>query len=184
MTKTEIERAAPRVPDRLKIAYQLPQAYGVKVEILIKDALDPDCDERLWVPQGEGVAFRPLVMSASHGYFVNILRVRKAGVLSRHRHAGPVVATTLRGKWRYLEHDWIAEEGDLAFEPPGEVHTLVVPDDVAEMMTLFHVTGGYIYVDPFGEALAYEDVFTKIAAMRRHFDAVGLGAAYADRFIV
>lgn len=42
----------------------------------------------------------------SLGYSVNILRVRKSGILSRHRHAGPVHAAILRGRWHYLEHDW------------------------------------------------------------------------------
>jgi 2,4'-dihydroxyacetophenone dioxygenase len=37
--------------------------------------------------------------------------------------------------------------------PGRAVPTLVVPDDVKEMATLFHVTGGYTYVDPYGEAL-------------------------------
>lgn len=62
-----------------------------------------------------------------------------------------------------------------AFEPPGETHTLVVPDDAPEMITLFHVTGGYVYVDPQGEALGYEDFFTKLDATRRHYDAISLG---------
>ena len=65
-------------------------------------------------------------------------------------------------RWHYLEHDWIATEGSYAFEPPGETHTLVIPEDVPEMITLFHVTGGYVYVDPQGVALGYEDVFTKL----------------------
>jgi hypothetical protein len=55
---------------------------------------------------------------------------------------GPVHAFTLRGTWRFLEHDRMASVGDYAFEPPGEAHTLVVPDDVQEMAMLFHVTGG------------------------------------------
>jgi hypothetical protein len=78
-------------------------------------------------------------------------------------------------RWRYLEHDWIATPGDYAFERPGETHTLVVPDDVKEMATLFDVTGGYTYVDPYGEALGYEDVFTKLEHATRHYEAVGLG---------
>ena len=44
----------------------------------------------------------------------------------------------------------------------GETHTLVVPEDVQEMVTLFHIDGGYTYVDPYGAALGYEDVFTKL----------------------
>jgi hypothetical protein len=30
------------------------------------------------------------------------------------------------------------------------------------MATLFHVTGGYTYIDPHGVALGYEGVFTKL----------------------
>ena len=63
--------------------------------------------------------FRPLVLAASQGSFVNILRVRRSGILSRHRHAGAVHAFTLRGRWHYLEYDWWAEQGSYAFEPPG-----------------------------------------------------------------
>jgi hypothetical protein len=161
--------------DASKIAYRQPQPFGMMPDIFLGDGLDLDADERLWIPQAEGVTFRPLVLSVSQGYYVNLLRVRKAGVLSRHRHSGPVHAFTLRGRWRYLEHDWEATPMSYAFEPPGETHTLVVPDDVGEMITLFHVTGGYVYVDPDGVALGYEDVFTKLAAARRHYEQNGLG---------
>ncbi len=140
-------------------------------------------DERDWVPQSDCVSFRPLILGVSQGLYVNLLRVRKAGILSRHRHSGPVHAFTLRGRWHYLEHHWVAAPGDYAFEPPGETHTLVVPEDVEEMVTLFHVTGGYTYVDPQGAALGYEDVFTKLGNARRHYEAIGLGADYADRFV-
>ena len=53
----------------------------------------------------------------------------------------------------------------------------------AEMITLFHVSGAYVYVDPDGNAVGVEDVFTKLAAARAHYEAVGLGADYADRFV-
>jgi 2,4'-dihydroxyacetophenone dioxygenase len=144
-------------------------------------ALREDDQDR--VPQAEGIWFQPLVLNVTQGFYVNILRVRQAGVLSRHRHSGPVHAFTLRGSWRYLEHDWTAREGDYVFEPPGETHTLVVPDDVSEMITLFHVTGGYTYVDPFGDALGYEDVFTKLENAERHFKSLGLGDDYVKRFM-
>jgi 2,4'-dihydroxyacetophenone dioxygenase len=114
------------------------------------------------VPQALDVSFKPLLLNVTQGYFINILRVRASGVLSRHRHYGPVHAFTLRGTWRYLEHDWVASAGDYAFEPPGETHTLVVPDNVQETATLFHVTGGDAYIDPYGVVLGYEDVFTKL----------------------
>jgi 2,4'-dihydroxyacetophenone dioxygenase len=89
----------------------------------------------------------------------------------------------LKGKWRYLEHEWTASAGDYVFEPPGETHTLVVPDDEKEMATLFHVTGGYTYVDPCGNALGYEDVFTKLENAMRHYEEIGLGADFAFRCV-
>lgn len=178
------EASARRVLDESKIAYQLPQPAGMLPDIFVAGALDLDGgDPRAWVPQSAQVSFKPLILSVSQGYYVNILRVRQAGVLSRHRHSGPVHALTLRGKWRYLEHAWIASAGDYAFEPAGETHTLVVPDDVTEMATLFHVTGGYTYVDPHGAALGYEDVFTKLENASRHYETVGLGADYVKRFV-
>ncbi len=169
--------------DARAIPYQRPQPIGMVKDILIGDALKLDGDPDSWVPQAENVWFRPLVLNVSAGYYVNLLRVRKSGILSRHRHTGPVHAFTLRGEWYYLEHNWVARTGDYAFEPPGETHTLVVPDGIEEMVTLFHVTGGYTYVDPEGEALGYEDVFTKLEKTIEHFEQCGLGADAAQALV-
>lgn len=67
-----------------------------------------------------------------------------------------------------------------AHEPAGETHTLFVPEDVTEMITWFHVTGGYTSVDPQGIAVGYEDVFTKIEGARAHYDTIGLGEDYVN----
>jgi 2,4'-dihydroxyacetophenone dioxygenase len=172
-----------RLIDHSKVAYQLPQPTGMLADTLVASALDLNGDEREWVPQSQDVAFKPLMLNVSHGYFVNLIRVRASGVVSRHRHSGPVHSFTLRGKWHYLEHDWVASAGDYAFEPPGETHTLVVPDGVEEMVTLFHVTSGYTYVDPYGVALGYEDAFTKLEQASRHYKAVGLPEEYIRRVV-
>ena len=89
----------------------------------------------------------------------------------------------IRGKWLYLEHNWVAEEGGYVFEPPGETHTLVVPDDCQDMITLFTVHGSLMYVDPEGNATGYDDVFTRIEKYRAHFESVGLGADYVKNFM-
>jgi 2,4'-dihydroxyacetophenone dioxygenase len=169
--------------DESKIAYQRPQPFGMVPDAFVGSVLDLGGDERDWVPQSPTVSFEPLILSVSQGYYINILRVRSSGLLSRHRHTGPVHAITLPGKWHYLEHYWVATECDHAFEPAGETHTLVVPDDVREMATLFHLTGAYIYVDPFGVALGYEDVFTKLENAVRHYEAVGLGKDPVKRIV-
>ncbi|MFY9437799.1 MAG: 2,4'-dihydroxyacetophenone dioxygenase family protein, partial [Burkholderiaceae bacterium] len=117
------------------------------------------------------------------GYYVHLLRVNKAGLIQRHRHSGAVHAHTLKGRWHYLEHDWVAEEGGYVFEPPGETHTLVVPEGCNEMLTLFFVHGALIFVDPDGKATGYDDVFTRIEKYRAHFEAVGLGGDYVKQFM-
>jgi quercetin dioxygenase-like cupin family protein len=169
--------------DNRKIPYQLPQPTGMVADIFVTGALELDGNEEEWVPQAPDVAFKPVILNVTAGYYVNLLRVRASGVLSRHRHSGPVHALTLRGEWRYLEHDWMAKAGDYVFEPPGETHTLVVPDHVPEMVTLFHVSGGYVYVDPTGTALGYEDVFTKLDNALAHYERLGMRAEFMNRYV-
>lgn len=140
-------------------------------------------DERVWVPQAKDVWFRPLMLNTLQGQWCNLLRVRKSGVLSRHLHPNPVHGFVIKGKWHYLEHDWIAELGSYVFEPPGEIHTLVVPEDVEEMITFFNITGCMVYMDQDNKQIGYEDVFTKIDMCRKHYEEVGLGADYVDQFI-
>ena len=161
--------------------YQLPFPKDALEEIVVPNAI-PD-EERIWVPQAPNVWFRPLCLNRSQGYWMNLLKVKKSGVLSRHRHPQAVHGWVLKGRWYYLEHDWEATEGSYVYEPPGETHTLVVPEGVEEMITFFQVNGVMCYVDPYGEVLGYEDVFTKIDLCRTHYEKVGLGADYVDQFI-
>lgn len=138
--------------------------------------------EQRWVPQGDSVAFLPLCFGVTQGYYVNLLRVRKSGVLSCHRHLGAVHAHVIKGRWFYLEHDWVATENSFVMEAPGETHTLVVPDDVPEMVTWFHVTAGYVYFD--GDRITgYEDVFTKLQRAREHYEELRLEQAGLDRMV-
>jgi 2,4'-dihydroxyacetophenone dioxygenase len=113
----------------------------------------PD-DERVWVPQAPDVWFRSLMLNTLNGQWCNLLRVRRAGILSRHHHPAPVHGFVLKGCWRYLEHDWVANEGDYVFEPSGETHTLTVPADVEEMITFFNISGCMYFGRCPGRAIA------------------------------
>jgi len=171
---------APADQDEKK-PYQKPQPWGMPGDLVIDEVLTSD--EKLWVPLGEKLWSRPLHLNTSVGYYVHVLRARRSGVLQRHRHSGPVHAYVMQGKWYYPEHDWVAVQGSYVFEPPGETHTLTVPDDCEEMITLFTVYGSLMYVDPHGNATGYDDVFTRIERYRQHFEAVGLGADYVKTFM-
>ena len=102
------------------------------------------------MPQAPDVWFRPLLLNTVTGGWCNLLRVRQVGHAARHRHPMAVVGYVIKGRWKYLEHDWIAEEGSFVYEPPGEIHTLTVPDDCAEMITFFNISGAMIYLDAEG----------------------------------
>jgi len=155
-------------------------SHGLQHELAV--AAVPD-DERVWVPQAPDVWFRPLLLNTVNGGWCNLLRVRRSGVLSRHRHPMAVVGYVIKGRWKYLEHPWTAEAGSFVYEPPGEIHTLTVPDDCPEMITFFNIAGAMIYVDAEGRQTGYEDVWTKIDMCRAHYAAAGLGAAYVDQFV-
>lgn len=142
----------------------------------------PD-DERYWVPQAEGVDFRPLLLDTIGGRWCNLLRVRRAGIVSRHRHPGPVYGYVIRGRWHYDEHPWMAETGHFVFEPPGEVHTLRVPENTEEMITFFNISGAMIYLDADGQVTGYEDAYTKLEMCRRHYASNGLGADAVNPFV-
>lgn len=161
----------------------ITQLPGIQPEIAIQAIPD---DERAWVAQARDVWFRPLLLNTVTGSWCNLLRVRKSGILSRHIHPSWVTGYVIRGSWRYLEHDWIANEGSFVYEPPGEIHTLVVDDlsgGATEMITLFNIHGAMVYVDELGNTSGYEDVFTKIEMCRKHYIDVGLGRDYVDQFV-
>ena len=94
-----------------------------------------------------------------------------------------VVGYVIKGKWFYREHDWVATEGSFVYEPPGEVHTLEVPADCAEMITFFNIQGAMVYLNEAGEQTGYEDVWTKIEMCRAHYAGNGLGADHVDQFV-
>jgi quercetin dioxygenase-like cupin family protein len=136
-------------------------------------------DERRWVPIREGVWFRPLLFDVGSGGWSSVLRIAPGKQLACHYHTQPVYGITLEGSWRYLEHDWIANEGTFIFEPPGEMHTLVA-HEMSGMMTFFVTRGSLIYTDAAGRQSGYEDVFTRLALARTHWAAQGLDPAEID----
>ena len=181
VSRRSLMTARLATPNDDRMPYAKPQPWGMSPDMVISDVLTDD--PRLWAPVGEGIWSRPIHLNVTGGFYVHLLKVKRSGLLQRHRHSGQVHAYVIKGKWLYLEHDWVATEGSYVFEPPGETHTLVVPDDCQDMVTLFTVFGALMYVDPQGQATGYDDVFTRIDKYRAHFESVGLGEDYVKRFM-
>src|SRR5262249_54554845 len=119
------------------------------------DALYIPANDTPWFPYGPaGCEVRLIKADPTTGQWIVKLRGHRGDSGGIHRHYGAVIGFTLRGAWRYLEHEWISRTGDLVQETPGSVHTLVLQED-SEI--LFIVDGALEYLDPEGRTLAHED---------------------------
>lgn len=115
-----------------------------------------------WVPQGDRVWFKPLRFDLARGLWVNLLKVEGKGRVNRHRHVGgQVLGYCIQGSWHYLEREWVARPGTFVYEPPGDIHTLVV-DEGEDMQTLFLLEGVIQYLDDDDTVIAQDDVFSKM----------------------
>ena len=82
-------------------------------------------DERVWVPQAADVWFRPLLLNTVSGGWCNLLRVRRSGVLSRHRHPMVVVGYVIKGRAELTVEGQTVTlgPGDSWVVPRGAEHT-------------------------------------------------------------
>jgi len=143
-------------------------------------------DKRRWVPYAEGVWFQPCCFNVTSGGFSVLLKGLPGAKLGVHYHVGTVHGYTMRGHWRYLEHDWVAKPGTFIYEPAGEAHTLVITEDSPEpALILFIVEGGLIYLDKAapGAFAAYEDGFTVLELTRKYYRESGLDERELDLLV-
>lgn len=132
-------------------------------------------DDLPWVPQGERVWFKPLRFDLTSGRWVNLIRMTGDGKVNRHRHTGgQVLGYCIRGSWRYLEREWVARPGTFVYEPPGDIHTLVLEDGNEEMVTLFILEGVVQYLDDEDNILYQDDVFSKMERYLRYCREQGI----------
>lgn len=142
--------------------------------------------ERRWVPYAPGVWLQPCCFNLTSGGFSALLKAQPGAKLGVHYHVGTVRGYTIRGHWRYLEHDWIAKPGTFIYEPAGEAHTLVVTEDSPETAEIFFVVeGGLVYLDKpvDGSMAAYEDGFSFLALCRKHYRDADLDVRELDLLI-
>ncbi len=135
-----------------------------------------DSESIPWVPQGERVWFKPLRFDLANGRWVNLLKVTGGGKVNRHRHSGgQVLGYVVQGTWHYQERDWVARAGTFVYEPPGDIHTLIVDGaENEEMITLFLLEGVIQYLDDDDNLIYQDDVFTKMDRYLKFCEAQGI----------
>ena len=143
-------------------------------------------NDRLWVPYADGVWFQPCHFNVTSGGFSVVLKGLPGSMVGTHYHVGTVHGYTIRGHWRYLEHDWVAKPGTYIYEPAGEAHTLVITEDSPEaMVTVFVIGGALIYLDKVADGgfAAYEDGFTILELTRKYYRQAGLDVRQLDLLV-
>ena len=81
--------------------------------------------------------------------------------LPTHYHTGIVISHTIKGAWRYLEHDWVARAGGTVYETAGASHT---PESCGaeEAEVFFVIVGELLFLDDHGNVIARENHLTSL----------------------
>lgn len=81
--------------------------------------------------------------------------------LPTHYHTGIVIAHTIKGAWRYVEHDWVSRAGGTVYETAGSAHT---PESCGEeeAEVFFVIVGELLFLDENGDVIARENHLTSM----------------------
>lgn len=91
--------------------------------------------------------------------------------LPPHYHTGVVVAHTVRGAWRYKEHDWISRAGDTVYETAGSMHT---PESLEDSEVFFYLVGELLFFDENHQLVWQENWKASIERYSNYCDAQGI----------
>ena len=118
-----------------------------------------------WVPfspYSDDVHLKYFRIDPARGEVLLSMRLPAGLRLPPHYHTGTVIAHTVRGAWRYLEHEWVSKAGDTVFETAGSLHAPEsVGDEEAEIFLV--VVGELLFLDEDGHVVARENWQTSLA---------------------
>jgi 2,4'-dihydroxyacetophenone dioxygenase len=141
-------------------------------------------DSLPWVPftpYSDEVFMKYLKIDPIHGEIVLSMKFPPGLQLPTHYHTGAVIGHTLRGAWRYLEHDWVSEAGDTVYETAASSHTPEsVGDEEAEVF--FVIFGELLFLDDDGNIMARENWKTSIERYEAYCEANGIEARDLTNF--
>ena len=137
-----------------------------------------------WVPftpYNEKVLIKLLHVDQARGEMALLMRVPAGTFLGAHNHRGRVVLYTIKGGWRYMEHDWIARAGDFVYETAGSRHSFQgQAGDDAELFVL--LDGSLEFLDEKGNIAAIEDWRSMLQRQQAHCKARGIAVPELSEF--
>ncbi|RZL89662.1 MAG: cupin [Variovorax sp.] len=118
-----------------------------------------------WVPfapYSDDVLVKYFKADPIRGETITLLKAPAGTQLPRHHHSGTVIVYTIKGSWKYLEHDWIAGPGSIVFETAASSHTPQVIEKDGEVITLNIVVGDLVFLGENDQVLAIENWKTAV----------------------
>jgi quercetin dioxygenase-like cupin family protein len=109
-------------------------------------------DSLPWIPfkpLTDKVLLRYYRIDPFRGQILVSARFPPDGGLAPVYHTGPVIAHTIRGAWRYREHDWVSRAGDTVYEAAGSIHSAESAGD-EEAVVFLVVAGELLFFDEEG----------------------------------
>ena len=97
--------------DASRTPYRHAQPKEAFPDLLIPHAIAED--ERLWAPERANVWFRPLCLSASQGYWVNLARCAGVASFPGIAMCSQCTDSCSRAAGDISNHDWVATPGCL-----------------------------------------------------------------------
>jgi 2,4'-dihydroxyacetophenone dioxygenase len=131
-----------------------------------------------WVPfapYSDEVLLKYFKIDPLHGEIVVAMRFPPGVQLPKHHHTGIVIGHTMKGAWRYLEHDWVSEAGDTVYETASSSHTPEsIGDEDAEVF--FVVVGELLFLDEDDNIIARENWKTSLERYNAFCEENGIEA--------
>lgn len=145
-------------------------------------------DDLPWVPftpYDDNVFVKYIKCDPVRGETITLLKLPAGTTLLKHHHSGTVIVYTIKGSWKYLEHDWIAKPGGVVFETAATSHTPIALAEYGdEIITLNITMGDLVYFDENDKICAIENWKTGIERYRAFCEANGIEAKDITSFSI
>ncbi len=136
-----------------------------------------------YAPYSQVVKVKYFKADPVRGEILAMIKAPPGISLPTHHHTGTVIVYTVQGRWRYLEHDWIAGPGSCVFETASSRHTpLAIPGEMEDVLTFNVIQGELHYLDDKGTTTAVENWKTSINRYLAYCKAHNLAPRDITRF--
>jgi hypothetical protein len=137
-------------------------------------------DDLPWMPfapYNDDVLIKYIKCDPVRGEVISLLKAPSNMTLPKHHHSGTVIVYTIKGGWKYIEHDWVSTEGGVVYETAATSHTPIGLPEHGDQIITFNITQGDLqYLDDNGNICAIENWKTAMQRYLAYCEANGIEA--------